>query len=80
MGGYKIKFNIEITDESGNTETHPVNIDNETHLTEEDTKTIDSVEQAYLRLNKDAIREAVAKQLELISKKKLNNTRKQKEE
>lgn len=81
MGGYKIKFNIEITDESDNTETHPVNIDLETHFTEEDDKTIDSVEQTYLRLNKEVIRKAVAKQLELISKKKLkNNNKEQREE
>ena len=66
----KIKFNIEITDESGNEESNPIEVDLSSVLSMEDASNIDKVENKLLELDKEAIRKVLAKHLENISKKK----------
>lgn len=70
--GCKIKFNIEITDESGNKETHPVNVELESEMSEEEACSIDDLERNLLEINKKAIRKAISEKLKQISKKKQN--------
>ena len=78
--GYKLKFNIEITDESGNKESHPVSVDLTSYMSEEEASNIDSVEKNILELNSKAIRKVLSEHLENISKKKRykNNLQKEK--
>ncbi len=78
MGNYKIKVNIVISDESGETDSSTINVEN--LLPEKDACNIDSVEQAMLSINRQAIKEAVAKHLETMSKKKPKTSEKKMEE
>ena len=68
MGDYKIKVSIVISDDSGETDGSTVHVEN--LLPEEDACSIDSVERAMLSINRQAVKEAVAKHLETMSKKK----------
>lgn len=64
----KMKINIEITDNEGIAETHTIEV--EAEIPENGDKLIDNVEKAILKLNKEAIRQAVEAYLEELSKKK----------
>lgn len=64
----KMKINIEITDNEGIAETHTVEV--EAEIPENGDLLIDNVEKAILKLNKQAIRQAVEAYLEELSKKK----------
>lgn len=64
----KMKINIEITDNEGVAETHTVEV--EAEIPETGDMLIDNVEKEILKLNKQAIRQAVEVYLEKLSKKK----------
>jgi len=73
MGDYWIKVNIVIGDDSGETDSSTINMEN--LLPEQDACSIDAVEQAMLSINRQAIKEAVAKHLETVSKNKAQSIR-----
>ena len=68
MGNYDIEFKVTIKDRSG--EAEAVEIDLRGMLSEEEASSIDSVEKAMLLINRQAVKEAIAKHLEALSKKK----------
>jgi hypothetical protein len=64
----KMRINIEITDNEGIAETHAIDV--EAELPETGDLLIDNVEKEILKLNKQAIRQAIEVYLEELSKKK----------
>lgn len=78
MSDFKIEMKIKITDESGKVKSQTVDL--QSFMTEEEACSIDKVEKAVLSLNKEAIRQAVAKHLEAMSKKKQKMNNLQEEE
>jgi len=68
MGKVNIRINIDLTNSDGETEAHQVEV--EAILPESGPKLIDNVEKAILKLNKEAIHQAVVAYFENLSKKK----------
>ena len=71
MGDYKIKINIGIYD--GSSLSNGVVVATEGDISESDAESIDAVEKALLRVNKEALVESISKHLGEISKKKAQN-------
>lgn len=70
MGSYKIKINVGIEDMSTKGENNDIYMDLE--IDEESACSIDKIEKALLRVNREAIRAAISAHLEEISKKSSN--------
>jgi hypothetical protein len=70
MGNYKIKINIGIYD--GTDISTGVMVGTDGEMTEAEAESIDAVEKALLRVNKEALIESISLHLEEISKKKLS--------
>lgn len=78
MGNYKIKVRVEIVECEEPVLDNPVKTDEgtfELNITPEQACSIDDCEQALLETNYPAIREAMAKHLTEISKKKRRSRR-----
>lgn len=73
MGDYKIKINIGIYD--GSDISNSIVVATESELSESDAESIDAVEKALLRVNKEALVESISRHLEEISKKKPPSSR-----
>ncbi len=73
MGKCNIRINIDFNNSDGITESHQVEV--EALLPESGPKIIDNVEKAILKLNKEAIRQAVVLYFEELSKKKPENSK-----
>lgn len=63
----KMRINIEIIDNEGQVEIHPILV--ETELPEDGAKIIDDVEKKMLDLNKKAVLLAIETYMEELSKK-----------
>lgn len=68
MEDYKIEMNIKVTNHKGEQELHTITVD--AIIPEADSTNISKVEQAFLALNKEAIRRAMVTYMEELSKKK----------
>jgi hypothetical protein len=78
MGNHKIRLNIDVTDTEDNSNTASVNM--ELDMTDEEACSIDAIEKAMLRINYDAVRQAVSEHLTAISKKKPKTSKQEVEE
>lgn len=78
MGNHKICLNIEVTNTEDNSNT--ASVDMELEMTEEEACSIDAIEKAMLRINYEAVRQAVSEHLTAISKKKPKPSKQEVEE
>jgi hypothetical protein len=78
MGNYRIKLNLEIENKKNPNEETIVKID--VPIENEEATNIDKIEKIMLDINYEAIREAIAKHFEDVSKKNVKMSNQELEE
>lgn len=68
MGICRFNITLDFTKDNGELESHHIEV--EAEVPESGPLLIDNIEQVIMEMNKDAIRQAVSKYLEELSKKK----------
>jgi len=69
MGNHKIKMNIGIYDEMDNL-SEIISVDTEGMISESESISIDAVERAFLKANKELLKKSIPAYLGEVSKKK----------